>query len=286
MKRRARALGTPNARDAIFVKSDGSGVEWKTLHGVTWSADVTTTRAADLAARSVRATPRATDDGKYAKYAGSGSFVLASASEGIAISNGSAAAGSQGTAGHSPPGAVGLGTRVGAQGKGDAVGAQGVNPAGAAGAQGLSPPGAAGAAGFVPVGSVGVVGVAGPARAELPLKELADASVASHTDLYAQRAADGAMPTAFAITQGQKYRLNFSSATVLSYGVASNATLSWSVYVDGVRLPVDQRASQSCPTATYREYTLAATPPAGAWFEIEFTSVPGSTTASVSVLLL
>jgi hypothetical protein len=75
------------------------------------------------------------------------------------------------------------------------------------------------------------------------------------------------------------------SAFVLSYGVASSATLSWSVYVAGVRLPVDQRASQVCPTSTYREYTLAATPPAGN-FEIEFTSVPGSSTASVSVLTL
>ena len=94
------------------------------------------------------------------------------------------------------------------------------------------------------------------------------------------------MPPRFSIVQGTRYRLSFSSASVYSYGVASNATLSWSVYVDGVLLPVDQRASQSCPTATYREYTLAATPPAGTWLEIEFTSVPMSATASVSVLVI
>ena len=122
--KRARALAAPSARDALFVKADGSGVEWKPLHAATWSADATAARAADLAARSVRATARVTDDGKYAKYVGSGSFVLASASEGIAISNGGAAAGSQGAAGHSPPGAAGLSAR-GAQGSGDAVGARG-----------------------------------------------------------------------------------------------------------------------------------------------------------------
>jgi hypothetical protein len=164
------------------------------------------------------------------------------------------------------------------------VGAQGASPAGAVGAQGSTNQGAAGPAGAVVNGLVGAQGQSGPARAELPAKELADATVVSGTNLYAPRGADGSMPTPFNITQGTRYRLPVS-AFVLSYGVASSATLSWSVYVEGVRLPVDQRASQVCPTSTYREYTLAATPPAGN-FEIEFTSVPGSSTASVSVLTL
>ena len=285
MKRRSRAaLAAPAARDALFVKSDASGVEWKPLVGATWSADTTLTKAANLAARSVRVTARAADDGKYAKYVGNGNFVLASASEDVSISNGSAAAGSQGERGFSPPGAVGSTAPAGAAGVGTVVGAQGASPAGAVGAQGSTNQGAAGAAGAVVNGLAGAQGQSGPARAELPAKELADATVVSGSNLYAPRAADGSMPTPFNITQGTRYRLTVS-AFVLSYGVASSATLSWSVYVDGVRLPVDQRASQVCPTSTYREYTLAATPPAGN-FEIEFTSVPPSSTASVSVLTL
>lgn len=286
MKRRSRAaLAAPAARDALFVKSDASGVEWKQLVGTaTWSADTTLAKAASLTARSVRVTARAADDGKYAKYVGNGNFVLASASEDVSISNGNAAAGSQGARGFSPPGAVGSTAPQGAAGVGTVVGAQGASPAGAVGAQGSTNQGAAGAAGAVVPGLVGAQGQRGPARAELPAKELADATVVSTNQLYAPRGADGSMPTPFNITQGTRYRLPVS-AFVLSYGVASSATLSWSVYVEGVRLPVDQRASQVCPTSTYREYTLAATPPAGN-FEIEFTSVPGSSTASVSVLTL
>jgi hypothetical protein len=286
MKRRSRAaLAAPTARDALFVKSDALGVEWKPLVGTaTWSADTTLAKAAILAARSVRVTARAADDGKYAKYVGSGNFVLASASDDVMLGNGGAAAGSQGARGISPPGAVGSSAPVGAAGVGTVVGAQGASPAGAVGAQGSTSQGAAGAAGAVVPGLVGAQGQRGPARAELPAKELADASVVSGTSLYAPRQADGTMPTPVSISQGTRYRLNLS-AFVLSYGVASSATLSWSVYVDGVRLPVDQRASQACPTSTYREYTLAATPPAGN-FEIEFTSVPASSTASVSVLTL
>ena len=287
MKRRSRAaLAAPATRDALFVKSDASGVEWNQLVGTaTWSADTTLAKAASLAARSVRVTARAADDGKYAKYVGNGNFVLASASEDVSISNGSATPGSQGARGFSPPGAVGSTAPVGAAGAGTVVGAQGASPAGAVGAHGSTNQGAAGAAGAVVNGLVGAQGQSGPARAELPAKELADATVVSTNQLYAPRAADGSMPTPFNITQGTRYRLPVS-AFVLSYGVASSATLSWSVFVDGVRLPVDQRASQVCPTSTYREYTLAATPPAGTWFEIEFTSVPGSSTASVSVLTL
>ena len=286
MKRRARALAAPNARDALFVKADGSGVEWKPLVGATWSADTTTARAADLAARSVRATARAADDGKYAKYVGSGSFVLASASEGIAISNGGAAQGSQGAAGHSPPGAAGLSAR-GAQGSGDAVGARGFSPAGAVGAQGYSPPGASGAAGFVPVGSVGSAGAAGPARGELPPKQLADATLVTGTGLFAPRAADGSMPALHAIT-ATGYALGVAGS-LLAYGVASPATaLSWEIHVlvDQARVLVDRRAGQACPSGAYREYALAATPPECTEFRITFSSISGTGTALVSVLVL
>lgn len=134
---------------------------------------------------------------------------------------------------------------------------------------------------------MGDVGVAGSVRAALAPKALADASVTSSSGLFAPRAADGSMPGWHAIGT-QIYDLSVST-TLLAYGVASPATLSWTVHVlvGTVYVLVDQRSAQACPTTTYREYTLAATPPACTGFRITFTSISGGTSnALVSVLLV
>ena len=294
MKRRSRAAvaGTPTATDALFMNSDGTKAEWAATVTAgtavaarrTWSADVTIAKAAELAARSVRASASPTDDGKYAKYT-AGGFVLVRADDGVDISNAGAVKGDNGDAGIAPLGARGTSTG-GSQGSGTNPGQVGVSPQGRQGDTGVSPQGAVGDAGVIANGRLGDQGVAGSARGALASKALADASIASSSGLFAPRAADGSMPSLHVIAT-QAYDLSVA-ATLVSYGVASPATLSWTVHVlvGTVYVLVDQRSAQACPTATYREYTLAATPPACTGFRITLTSISGTSTALLSVLVV
>jgi hypothetical protein len=288
MKRRARAAG-PSAGQALFVKTDHSGVEWAdtvtagTARDRTWSADLTVAKAAALASRCVRVTAASADDGKYAKYTGSG-FVLARADEDVAVDAGGASQGAAGARGIAPAGAIGTSAH-GAAGAADAAGAIGTSAQGAAGLAGTSAHGAEGSSGVVVGGQSGAAGHAGPVRAALAAKLLADASLATSSGLFAPRAADGAMPSFHAIT-ASPYALSVSG-TLLGYGVASRATsLSWDVHVlvGGAYVLVDQRRTQACPADTYREYALAATPPECTEFRITLTGIAGTAQALVSVL--
>jgi hypothetical protein len=296
MKRRSRAAiaGTPNVGDALFVNAGGSDAEWSSTvtAGVasrrTWSADATIVKAAQLAARCVRVSARPSDDGKYAKYTPSG-FVLARADEGVAISNGNAQQGALGRTGAQPAGARGS-TNDGALGSGANAGAVGATTQGRQGDVGTSAQGSLGQQGRVEVGLQGNLGATGPTRAALTQQVLADLSLSSGTGLFAARAAGGGMPTFQAITATEY--THTATATLVSYGVASEAqSLSWDVHVrvGAAYVLVDQRSSQACPSATYREYALAATPPQSDQVRITFTGITvggGSSTALVSLLTL
>lgn len=286
-----RAAAAPTAGQALFVSAGEADVEWAdavttgTAARLTWSADLTLGRAAALAARCVRASARPGDDGKYAKYTPAG-FVLARADEGVSISNGAAAAGSRGGGGHSPAGASGTWTD-GAAGSGANDGARGTTTQGREGGLGTSAGGDGGAGGRVEGGAEGPLGAAGAVRGALTPKLLADATRAGGTGLFAPRAADGSMPALHAIA-ATGYTLGVSGF-VLAYGVASEATaLGWDVHVlvDAAHVLVDERAGQACPSGAYREYALAATPPACIEFRITFTGIAGTSTALVSVLAL
>jgi hypothetical protein len=212
--------------------------------------------------------------------------VLARADEGVTISNGGASAGSQGDRGTAPAGARGTSTD-GSGGSGVNDGAQGTTTRGREGASGTSSSGAGGAAGHVELGAGGAAGAAGLVRAALAAKELADATLVTGTGLFAPRAANGALPSPQAIST-TAYTLG-CTGTVLAYGVASPATtLSWAVHVlvGAEYVLVDERAAQACPSGAYREYALAATPPACTGFRITFTGIAGTGTALVSVLAL
>jgi hypothetical protein len=295
MKRRSRAAiaSTPAATNALFVHSGGAKAEWAatvtTGNAVvarrTWSADATTAKAAELAARSVRVSARPTDDGKYAKYT-AGGFVLVTADDGVDVSNAGAVQGIRGAAGSASVGAPGA-SPVGNTGSGINPGVAGFKPQGDEGRPGFSPQGANGDPGRVENGRAGDFGNPGSVRGALTTaKSLADAVVTSTSGLFAARTAAGAMP-AFQAISAQAYDLTFST-TLLAYGVASQATtLAWTVHVlvGAVYVLVDERASQACPQATYREYTLAATPPDCTGFRITFTNITGGTSAAlVSVL--
>jgi hypothetical protein len=294
MKRRSRAAiaSTPAATNALFVHSGGAKAEWAATVTAgpavvarrTWSADATTAKAAELAARSVRVSARPTDDGKYAKYT-AGGFVLVTADDGVDVSNAGAVQGIRGAVGHSPVGAPGA-SPVGNTGSGINTGAAGFKPQGEQGRSGFSPQGANGGPGRVENGLAGNLGNPGSVRPALVAKSLFDAVVTSTSGLFAARTAAGAMPGWHTIS-AQAYDLTFST-TLLAYGVASQATsLTWTVHVlvGAVYVLVDQRASQACPTSTYREYTLAATPPGCTAFRITFNTITGGTSSAlVSVL--
>jgi len=303
-KRRSRAAipgGAPAVSHALFVKSDASAPEWAatvtsgTAVAVrrTWSADATLGKAAELAARCVRVPARPADDGKYAKYTPAG-FVLARANEDVAISNGSAQKGSTGRSGVVVAGASGS-TSAGALGSGVNDGADGTKTRGNEGSSGTSSQGAAGAAGLglgVVDGVRGGIGTTGHVRAALAAKVLADASLATGSGIFVPRVlATGAMPSFSSIASNTAYTQTLSG-TLLAYGVASKAqSLSWDVHVlvGSDYVLVDQRALQACPSLTYREYTLAATPPACTEFRITFSAVTvggGQSEALVSVLAL
>ena len=299
MKRRSRAAiaGTPNAPEALFVDSGATKAEWAATVTVgtavaarrTWSAAATIAKAAEISARSVRVSARLTDDGKYAKYT-AGGFVLVRADEDVAISNGGAGAGDVGARGVSPQGAQGF-SPAGAQGSGVNAGAAGASPQGLAGSSGTSTQGPVGLMGRIEPGLVGGIGTTGSIRGALASKSLADASLfTTGSGLYAPRTALGAMPGWKAIDTSSTYTLTGISTTILGYGVASQATsLTWTVHVlvGTVYVLVDERASQACPSATYREYTLAATPPACTAFRMTFTTITGgSSNALASVLVL
>ena len=293
MQRRSRAAiaGAPSATDALFVDSSGTKAEWAATvtAGVvarrTWSADATIAKAAELAARSVRVSARDTDDGKYAKYT-AGGFVLVRADDDVAIGGGGGAgdAGARGTAAAGAQGA----SPAGAQGSGINPGAVGASPQGLVGAGGTSAQGLAGPMGRIEAGLTGLIGTTGLTRGALAAKKVSDASLSVGSGLFAARTALGAMPSWQAIVL-QAYPLSFST-TLLGYGVASQATsLSWTVHVlvGAVYVLVDERASQACPSTTYREYTPAATHPACTELRITFSAITvggGSSTALVSVL--
>jgi hypothetical protein len=236
MKRRPRAASTPAATDALFVNG-AAKAEWAAtvtsgtavVARRTWSADATTAKAAELAARSVRVSARPTDDGKYAKYT-AGGFVLVTADDGVDVSSSGAIQGNPGAAGHSPVGAPGA-SPVGNTGSAVNPGPAGVKTEGDKGRIGVSPQGANGDPGRVENGRAGELGNTGSVRGALVVtKSLADAVVTSSSGLFAARTAAGAMPAWHTIS-AQGYDLPFST-TLLAYGVASQATsLGWTVHV-------------------------------------------------------
>ena len=299
MKRRSRAAiaGTPNAPEALFVDSGATKAEWAATVTVgtavaarrTWSAAATIAKAAEISARSVRVSARLTDDGKYAKYT-AGGFVLVRADDDVAIDNGGAGAGDVGARGVSPQGAQGF-SPAGAQGSGVNTGAVGASPQGLAGSSGTSTQGPVGLMGRIEPGLVGGIGTTGSIRGALATTKLfADASLCAGggSTLFAPRTALGAMPSWKAIDTSSTYTLTGISTTILGYGVASQATsLTWTVHVlvGTVYVLVDERASQACPSATYREYTLAATPPACTAVRMTFTTITGGTSTALASVL-